>query len=69
MQTPIDFFLTRLKEELPKDVTLNIISKYFMNECYKEAKEYEEAYKQKIYQEANLLASSREYWNEKRTTH
>jgi hypothetical protein len=64
MQTPIDFFLTRLKEELPKDVE-SILTR----ECYKDAKEYEEAYKQKIYQEANLLASSREYWNEKRTTH
>jgi hypothetical protein len=64
MQTPIDFFLSRLKEELPKDV-----ESILTGECYKEAKEYEEAYKQKIYQEANLLASSREYWNEKRTTH
>lgn len=64
MQTPIDFFLIKLKEELPKEV-----ESILTGEHYKEAKEYEEAYKQKIYQEANLLASSREYWNEKRTTH
>ena len=64
MQTPIDFFLIKLKEELPQEVE-SILTR----ECYKEAKKYEEAYKQKIYQEANLLASSREYWNEKRTTH
>ena len=69
MQTPIDFFLTRLKEELPKNLQVSIIDKYFITKCYEEAKEYEEKYKQSIYKEASMLASSREYWNEKRTTH